>query len=292
MNKTGNPIIERFRQFCFHEAFAVFCLLVVAVLFNLITLLPSFLVDVTDGSDVILHTLLSESVVESIRDGRNFTDPWQDTMGLGHPLFHYYQHLPHVIVGLLYFLTFGTVSVANILHWSTYVLISIFPLSIYMAARKLGFDQLTSCMSGLVASVIATNAISGYSYSSYIVGIQGLYTQLWAMVLLPLALAFGYRALLDGRGYFLAVLLLSATLMSHLLYGYMAFITLGLLVFVTHIRFKMDFNQRGGPNSRVKRRLSRYSRRSGNAKSNFKLSEDTKSTPHQPSFIGSISRLL
>ena len=52
------------------------------------------------------------------------------------------------------------------------------------------------------------------------------------MMLLPLALAMSYRTLREGRGYLWAVLLLSATLMSHLLYGYMDFITLGILALV------------------------------------------------------------
>ena len=292
MKQTSIPTVESLRQFFCRESFAVFCLLTVAVSFNLINLLPSFLVDVTDGTDIVLHTLLSESVVQSIKDGRNFTDPWQGTMGLGHPLFHYYQHLPHVIVGLSYFLTFGTTSVADILHWSTYALTSVFPLSIYLSARKLGFDRLISCMSGLVTSVIATNAISGYSYSSYLVGVQGLYTQLWAMVLLPLALAFGYQTLREGRGYFSTVLLLSATLMSHLLYGYMAFITLGLLLFVTQIHFKMDINRQAGTNSRVHQRRSRHSRSSRTPKSNFKPLENTESTVYEPSFFGRLRRLF
>ena len=49
------------------------------------------------------------------------------------------------------------------------------------------------------------------------------------MVLLPPTLASGYRVITEGRGYFWAVLLLAATLVSHLLYGYMAFLTLGAL---------------------------------------------------------------
>jgi len=85
-------------------------------------------------------------------------------------------------------------------------------------------------MGGLVASLTATNSLFGFDFGSYIN--KGLYTQLWAMVLLPPALAFGYRVLLGAHGYFWAALLLAATLMSHLLYGYMAFLTLGVLTFL------------------------------------------------------------
>ena len=85
-------------------------------------------------------------------------------------------------------------------------------------------------MGGLVASLTATNSLFGFDFGSYIN--RGLYTQLWAMVLLPPALASGYRVLLGGRGYFWATSLLAATLMSHLIYGYMAFLTLGALTFL------------------------------------------------------------
>ena len=224
------------------EPFIVVSLLTVAVAFNLIFLFSSFATDISSGSDILLHTLLAESVVEALKNGQNFTDPWQGSMGMGHPMLHYYQHLPHVGVGVAHVLTFQVFSVAEIIRWSTYGLISIFPLSIFWSLRKLGFDQLTSALGGLTASLIATNSIQGFGYSSYIGGSQGLYTQLWAMVLLPMALATGYQVLREGRGYFWAVLLLTATFMSHFLYGYMAFITLGIFTVLMPLRFQLPWD--------------------------------------------------
>ena len=212
----------------------------------------------------MLHTLLSEAVVEAIENGQTFTDPWQESMGMGHPMFHYYQHLPHVAVGLTHIVTFGVFAVGDIVRWSTYVLISIFPLSVYWSLRRFGFDQLSSASGGLVASLVATAGISGFDYASYIGGAQGLYTQLWAMVLMPLALASGYRVLREGRCYFWAVLLLAATFMSHVLYGYMAFITLGVLTFIVPMRFKLPWNLSSLSGARVGTRAQRRrSRRSG-----------------------------
>ncbi len=259
-------MIDRLRQYCFREAFVVVCLLTVAVAFNLIFLFSSFATDISAGSDILLHTLLAESVVDALKNGQNFTDPWQASMGMGHPMLHYYQHLPHVGVGLAHVLTFQVFSVAEIIRWSTYGLISVFPLSIFWSLRKFGFDKLTSAMGGLIASLIATNSISGFGYSSYIGGAQGLYTQLWAMVLLPMALATGYQVLREGRGYFWAVLLLSSTFMSHFLYGYMAFITLSIFTLLMPVRFQLPWNlanlaaARGG--TRAERRRSQRSGRS------------------------------
>ena len=61
---------------------------------------------------------------------------------------------------------------------------------------------------------------------------MGDHPQLWAMLLLPPALALGYRVLKEGRGYFWATLFLAVTLISHLIYGYMAFLTLGILALI------------------------------------------------------------
>ena len=87
-----------------------------------------------------------------------------------------------------------------------------------------------------MASLTATNSLWGLGFEGYVFRGWGLYSQLWAMVLLPPALAQGYRVLQEGRGYFWATLLLAATLMSHLLYGYMAFLTLGILTFIQPMR--------------------------------------------------------
>ena len=192
-------MLDRLRQYRVREPFVVVFVLFIAVAFNLIHLYPGFAVDVSAGTDFVLHTLLSEAVVEAINNGNNFTDPWQSSMGMGHPVSHYYQQLPHVTVGLIHVLTLEVFPVADIVVWTTYVLLSIFPLSVYWSLRRFGFDRLSSAFGGLVASLVATNAISGFSYSSYIVGVQGLYTQLWAMVLMLLALAWGYLVLQEGR---------------------------------------------------------------------------------------------
>tara|TARA_B100001971_G_C18167719_1_gene525230 strand:- start:370 stop:1119 length:750 start_codon:yes stop_codon:yes gene_type:complete len=210
--------------------------LLLAVAFNLIYLYPEVAVKVPDLNDSGMHLLLADMAVEAITHGHDFTDPWQSTMSMGYPMFHFYQHLPHVTVALVHVLTLRVFPVADMLNWTSYLLLSLFPLSIYWSLRRFGFDQLSSAMGGLVASLVATKGLVGFGYTSYLWHGHGLYSQLWAMVLLPPALAQGYRVLREGRGYFWATLLLAATLMSHLIYGYMAFVTLGILTFIQPMR--------------------------------------------------------
>jgi hypothetical protein len=204
--------------------------LFIAVTFNLINLYPDVAVTGLLGNDDGMHLLATDLAVQSIIQRQDFTDPWQSAIGMGHPLFHYYQHLPHISVALVHVLTFGVLPVVDMMNWASYLLLCLFPLSLYWSMRLFGFDRLSSAMGGLVASLTATNSLFGFDFGSYIN--RGLYTQLWAMVLLPPALASGYRLLLGGRGYFWATLLLAATLVSHLIYGYMAFLTLGVLTFL------------------------------------------------------------
>ena len=123
-------MLNRLQQYSASEACIAASVLVVAVAFNLINLYSGFLVEVSDGTDTVLHRLLSEAVVDAITTGKNFTDPWQSSIGMGHPVSHYYQHLPHVTVGLIHVLTFQVFPVADIMNWTTYLLLSAFPLSI------------------------------------------------------------------------------------------------------------------------------------------------------------------
>ena len=207
-------------------------MLLFAVTFNLVHLYPDVAIKIPDRNDIGMHLLYTDMAVKAITHGQDFTDPWQRTMGMGFPLFHYYQHLPHVTLALVHVLTLGVFPLADMLNWTTYLLLSFFPLSIFWSLRRFGFDRLLAAMGGLVASLTATNSLWGLGFEGYVFRGWGLYSQLWAMVLLPPALAQGYRVLQEGRGYFWATLLLAATLMSHLLYGYMAFLILGILTFI------------------------------------------------------------
>ncbi|MCI0780356.1 MAG: YfhO family protein [Chloroflexi bacterium] len=220
------------RWFHRRESLISYALVLFAVAFNLYYLYPEVAGDVIARNDNVFHLLAIEMAVEAITQGQDFTDPWESSMGMGFPLFHYYQHLPQITLALVHVLTLGVIPLADMLNWTNYLLLSLFPLSIYWSLRCFGFDQLSAALGGLVAPLISTSGIFGLSFASYVFRGWGIYTQLWAMLLLPPALALSYRVLQEGRGYFWATLLLAATLLSHLIYGYMAFLTLGVLTLI------------------------------------------------------------
>ena len=92
---------------------------------------------------------------------------------------------------------------------------SLFPLSIYWSMRRFGFSRLQAAFGGLASCLIATNGLYGLEYGSYVWRGNGMTRSLWGMFLLPFALAQCYVTLREGRGYFWAVLLVAATVLSH-----------------------------------------------------------------------------
>ena len=223
------------------EIFVVIGALLGAIGFNLWQLFPETTGGAMTGGDSLFHLLLTESAVDAITHGRDITDPWQ-SMSLGFPVFHHYQHLPHVVLALIHVVTFKVFPLIDMLRWSTYLLLSLFPLSIFWSLRRFSFDPLTCAMGAVLASLIGNDfqLWGGFGYVNYTFDRNGLYTQLWGMVLLPIALAYGFRTMRTNQGYFGATLLLSATLMSHLVYGYMAFLTLGFLSFVPESQVSLN----------------------------------------------------
>src|SRR4029078_12273368 len=124
---------------------------------------------------------------------------------------------------------------ADVLRWTNYILLCLFPLSIFWSARRFGFPYLTSGAVALLASLITPNGLYGFELGSYTWAGYGLYTQLWGMLLLPLALAQGYVILKTGRGYFWGVLMLAALLLSQLVLGYIALVALVLVALLVAI---------------------------------------------------------
>ncbi len=211
-------------------------LLLGAIAFNLALLWPEVAVDAPPLNDAALHLPLVQRAADALARGEDPTDPWVPYFVQGYPLFHHYQHLPHVGTALLYRALLGAVPLGTLFNWLRYLLLATFPLSVYWAARRLGFRARPAALAGVVSSLLATNGLLGLDMGSYIWRGSGLYTQLWGMWLLPPALAGLYRTLRDGRGYTGTALLLAATLLSHTVLGYVALLSGLLFLFLGGLR--------------------------------------------------------
>src|SRR5438309_1559202 len=66
----------------------------IAVVFNLITLWPEFAVPIPSLNDDAFHYLYVQRADAALSNGENPFDNWSSTLELGFPQFFYYQPVP------------------------------------------------------------------------------------------------------------------------------------------------------------------------------------------------------
>lgn len=177
-------------------------------------------------NDLVAHQAFVRWAMDRIRDGHLPLDGWFPYLSGGSPVFHQYQSTPHVITAAIGVVV-GSDRTVFVLMW---LLMALWPICVYYSATKL-FDNRWV---GLAASVLCWLAASpegyGYEYTAYTY--TGLWAQLWAMWLFPLALALVWDSLRHGRRYLRAVLAVAGCLAVHVLTGYLLVLCLGVLVVV------------------------------------------------------------
>src|SRR5687768_7268473 len=144
------------------ERFAPVLLLAFAVSFNLYYLYPTVLVQSPFANDGALHFLALQAVVAALANGQDPTDTWLAPIGMGYPLFHHYQHLAYLPPALIYRLFGGALPLLDLYNWTSYLLLSLFPLSIAWSARRFGFSRLQAALTGLVAPLPSTDGLFGF----------------------------------------------------------------------------------------------------------------------------------
>jgi len=153
-------------------------------------------------------------------------DGWFPYLGLGSPLFLHYQSLGAMVAGLLG-LVIGPDHAFSLL---LYLLLSLWPICIYLSARLLGLTRWQAAAAALVSPLLTSVTNVGYEQISYLWVGYGVWAQLFGMWMLPLSWGFSARAVRTGRGYAVAVLFASLTIASHFLSGYLTAAPLLLLL--------------------------------------------------------------
>ncbi|HEY6526432.1 MAG TPA: YfhO family protein, partial [Solirubrobacteraceae bacterium] len=143
---------------------------------------------------------------------------WFPFLGEGSPQFLHYQSLPATLTGAAGLLTGPDVA----FRWSLYLLLSLWPISVYLSARAFGAARPAAAASAAMAPFLVSVTGVGYEQHAYLWTGFGVWTQLWAQWTLPLAWGFSWRAIRDGRGYLKAVLLTALTVALHFETGYLA----------------------------------------------------------------------
>jgi Bacterial membrane protein YfhO len=173
---------------------------------------------VTYGDDSTLHEQMVRFATAQLRAGHLPLTSWFPFLGEGSPQFLHYQSLPAILTGALGLLIGPDVA----FRWSLYLLLSLWPISIYLAARAFGAGRPAAAASAAMAPFLMSATGVGYEQGAYVWTGFGVWTQLWASWTLPLAWGWSWRAVRDGRGYLRAVLLTALTVALHFETGYLA----------------------------------------------------------------------
>jgi hypothetical protein len=178
--------------------------------------------------DSSLHQQMVRAAAARITQGHLPLTSWFPYLGLGSPQFLHYQSLPSMASGLV-----GTVvDPDTVFRWSLYLLLALWPITVYWSGRLFGLSRWAAASAAAVAPFLASAAGIGYETKAYVWVGYGVWTQLWASWTLPLAWGFTYRALSSLRGAFWAVLFIMLTVALHYETGYLAFVPLVVWPFI------------------------------------------------------------
>lgn len=192
-------------------------LVATAVFWNLVSL-RALALGVSYLNDSSLHEQMVRFATAQLRAGHLPLTSWFPFLGGGSPQFLHYQSLPAILTGALGLATGPDAA----FRWSLYLLLALWPISVYVAACAFGAGRRAAAASAAMAPFLVSATGIGYEQHAYIWTGYGVWTQLWAMWTLPLAWGFSWRAIRDGRGYLKAVLLTALTVALHFETGYLA----------------------------------------------------------------------
>ena len=181
--------------------------------------------NLNDGS---VHAAMARWAERRISSGHLPLDGWFPYLQLGSSQFHHYQSFPHIMTGLLG-VPFGT---DRVFYWVLYLLLALWPVSVYLGARMLGWGRWTSALAAAVSPLVVSQPSLGYEWNSYVWQGSGVWAQLWGMWFLPLAVGSTARAI-QGRGsVVLAAVFVSLTVVSHFQQGYLALLMVVVFAFL------------------------------------------------------------
>jgi hypothetical protein len=192
-------------------------------------------------NDSAFHLLMVRWASGQLHEGRLPFDGWFPFFALGSSFFHHYQSLPHTLTAFL----------ANVLGagdptvylWILYLFLALWPISVYLGARLLDWGAWTAAAAAAVSPLLVSTPGYGYEHGSYTWQGYGIYGQLWAMWLLPIAWGVTWRAVTRGKHYAAAAAALALTIACHFITGYLALLTVGVWVLIAG---KSGFLQRVG----------------------------------------------
>ncbi|MBZ5677905.1 MAG: glycosyltransferase family 39 protein [Acidobacteriia bacterium] len=196
---------------------------------NVTALWPELSISRVDLNDNVFHFTLIERMVQAVERGESPLDNWSPEWTLGYPVLRTYQPLSHALVALVYFALRKSVDLMTVFVWVRFLSLVLLPASFYVTARLMGLPSLTAAASAMLAPLISTNFLYGVEFGSYTWAGSGLFPQAVASHLFLITLGLAFQAVRKGRRFVLTGAMLGLTCMAHLIYGYMAALSIVLL---------------------------------------------------------------
>jgi hypothetical protein len=181
-------------------------------------------------NDSSFHLLMVRWASGQLHEGRVPFDGWFPFFALGSSFFHHYQSLPHTLTAFVANVTGADDQTAYL--WFLYVLVALWPIAVYAGARLLEWSHWTAAAAAALSPLLVSTPGYGYEHGSYTWQGYGIYGQLWAMLLLPIAWGLTWRAVARGKHYAAAAVALALTIACHFITGYLALLTVGVWVIV------------------------------------------------------------
>ena len=204
--------------------------LVLAV--NAIALWPELSISRVDLNDNVFHYALIERIVQAVEHGQSPLDLWSPEWSLGYPVLRTYQPLAHWVVAGVYIALAKTVPLMTVFVWIRFLSVALLPLSFFWAARRLTLSPVTAAAAAILAPMISTNFLYGIEYNSFTWAGSGLFPQAVATHLLLLAIGSAWVALREGRRLTLVGAIVGLTALAHIIYGYVAALSICLMAFL------------------------------------------------------------
>ena len=210
-----------------YSALAAWLLVGGAVAWTLISFRAT-LREVSYLDDSAIHQQMVRFATLQWRHGHLPLTSWYPYLGLGSPQFLHYQSLPAMLTGAA-----GIVVGPDFAYRLTlWLLMGLWPISVYLGARLLGLRRGAAAAAGAMAPFLMSPTQIAYEPRAYVWIGYGVWTQLWASMTLPLAWGCTWRAI-RGRGAWMpAVALIALTTAFHFETGYLALFPLVLLPLV------------------------------------------------------------
>ena len=181
-------------------------------------------------NDSAFHLQMVRWAAGQISEGRVPLDGWFPDLSLGSSFFHHYQSLSETLTA--YAARIGGAGDQTTYLWILYLLLALWPISVYIGTRLLDWDKWTAAGAAAISPLIVSTPGYGYEHGSYTWQGYGVYSQLWAMWLLPIAWGLTWRAVTHGKRYAAAAAALALTIACHFITGYLALLTVGVWVLV------------------------------------------------------------